>query len=81
MSVKRNKISNGHTFSEKQPPLLSHYCFTLNNYTDEEVFEIDTAVTNASSNIKYVCYGFEEGEDGTPHLQGYIELKKEGKLL
>lgn len=50
------------------------YCFTLNNYTEEEYLEI--------SNIecKYMVIGKEVGESGTPHLQGYINLENPRSL-
>lgn len=44
------------------------YCFTINNYS------------NADENLlkdlpyKYIVYGREVGESGTPHLQGYVEF-------
>ena len=44
------------------------YCFTINNYS------------NADENLlkdlpyKYLVYGREVGENGTPHLQGYVEF-------
>lgn len=45
------------------------WCFTLNNYTPEEV----THLKNVA--CKYIVWGEEKGEEkGTPHLQGYIEL-------
>lgn len=40
--------------------------FTLNNYTEEEEKAI------AAIECRYVVYGREVGESGTPHLQGYI---------
>lgn len=44
------------------------FCWTLNNYTPVEV----QALQNVP--CKYVVWGEEKGENGTPHLQGYIEL-------
>lgn len=40
--------------------------WTLNNYTDEEIAELKAL------DYKYLLYGYEVGESGTPHLQGVI---------
>lgn len=46
------------------------WCFTLNNYTTEEKDYIQGL---ASSPLhRYIIVGEECGEQGTPHLQGYI---------
>ena len=45
------------------------WCFTLNNYTNEEY---DVIHTLDSSQYQYIVYGKEVGDSGTPHLQGYI---------
>ncbi len=47
-------------------------CFTLNNYTDGDLVAIQ-----ASDLYKYGIVGKEVGESGTPHLQGYLQLKKQ----
>lgn len=54
---------------------VRNYCFTLNNYTPEEILDVDLIV-EAKVGITYVCYGVEVGENSTPHLQGYIELSE-----
>jgi len=45
------------------------WCFTLNNYANDDVERI------MKIEHRYVVIGYEVGEQGTPHLQGYIEFK------
>ncbi len=63
MSTK-SKIESGNTRS------LS-YCFTLNNYTANDIENLLYDFKNS------VCYCFQEekGENGTPHLQGVVKWK------
>lgn len=49
------------------------YCFTINNYTAEEVDAV--RATGSSPNTAYLVFGFEVGESGTPHIQGYAYFK------
>lgn len=45
------------------------WVFTLNNYTEDELDHI------SGIESEYLLYGMETGEEGTPHLQGYIVFK------
>lgn len=47
------------------------YCFTINNPTGWDEADIEGLSTAA----EYYVYGRETGEEGTPHLQGYVRFK------
>lgn len=49
-----------------------HWCFTLNNYTEEE--ESSLLSLHERSDIKYLVFGREVGDSATPHLQGYVHF-------
>lgn len=53
-------------------------CFTLNNYTEQDILNISMVPLDK---IQYLIYGKEIAPTtGTPHLQGYIELKRSQRL-
>lgn len=47
------------------------WCFTVNNFTDNEV-----ELLKKTQAVKYMIVGIECGENGTPHLQGYVRFAK-----
>lgn len=56
------------------PSTALHWCFTLNNYTEDERDHL------LSLDVHYIIVGREVGEEGTPHLQGYVHLKRPLRL-
>lgn len=46
------------------------YCFTLNNYTEDEFQSICGLYDGGG--VQYLIVGRERGDSGTPHLQGFI---------
>lgn len=55
-------------------PLLRCCMITLNNWTPEEFKEI------CAFSCQYIIIGKEIGEEGTPHLQIYVELNKQTRF-
>lgn len=53
-----------------------NWVFTLNNWTEEEYCSIFHTIKQY---CRYALIAKETGEQGTPHLQGYIELKHKSR--
>lgn len=53
------------------------WCFTLNNPTEEEIEKVKQL---HPEQFKYAIVGMERGEQGTPHLQGFLHLKEKQRL-
>jgi len=63
----------GNTITSSSPQISPaiRWCFTLNNYTNEDISSI---VLVFRDKCKFCIIGDEVGESGTPHLQGYVEF-------
>lgn len=64
-----------------------YWCFTLNNPTDvetanlaEKLGSLQSEPLNPVMGLGFLVYGFERGEEGTPHLQGYCEFNSRVRL-
>lgn len=49
-----------------------NWCYTWNNYTDDDVTRLSGLVDAPDSIVAYMLFGKEVGESGTPHLQGAV---------
>lgn len=55
-----------------------YWCFTLNNWTEEEADKIEAL--REIDGISYIVAGYEIGAEGTPHIQGYVEFEKKKRM-
>lgn len=63
---------------KKQPVQQFYYCFTLNNYTESEIEQIEQIFRHETD---WYVFQEEKGvENGTLHLQGTIKLKKKQRI-
>jgi len=62
--------------SKKQAMQCLHWCFTWNNYIQKDIETLETL-------FRHLCHKWafqeEKGENGTPHLQGVMSLKKRAR--
>jgi len=53
---------------------VSNWVFTLNNYTQVNVEHLMQRDKGEDKSWNYIIFGYEVGEEQTPHLQGYVEF-------
>lgn len=65
----------GNTRTPSISPAL-YWCFTLNNYTEEELIAIKST---PCSKVPILVFQKEVGESGTPHIQGALKFSKKSR--
>lgn len=67
----RSQKSQGEGNTNPRPRRV---CFTLNNYTETDLIELQRIFAQKGANW---LWGRERGESGTPHIQGYAEFRNQ----
>lgn len=50
------------------------WCFTINNYSEADLFQVQSMMSRGIPSVSYGIVGKEIGESATPHLQGYVRF-------
>lgn len=75
----RTSISSSTHASEATALRGRHWCFTINNPTENEK-QILSERWPLSPDCGYMVWQTEEGEEGTRHIQGYVEFTQTRRL-
>lgn len=71
-----NNVSSSSS-KKKTVNALYKYDFVINNYTNVELCQLKEFLPEI---CKKALFGLEVGDSGTPHIQGYISLKKKKRI-
>ena len=72
--IEQLESATGPKTSTKKSPTFKNFVFTINNYTDEHIANLQTLAEDETT--RYLIAAREIGEQGTPHLQGFVQTKK-----
>lgn len=78
MVTKNSSNSSGESGNTKQISPSKNWCFTVNNYNSQD---IDMFLNSCSSIVPQFIFQEEKGENGTPHLQGYLKFATKKRPL
>ena len=59
-----------------------NWCFTLNNPSIHEILKLEQLYDDhgESAGVRYLIFQQETGQEGTPHVQGFISLEKQKRI-
>jgi len=77
-SIEIQAEGNTNPSARKQISPAIRWCFTLNNYTIDDISSVSSII---EGNCRFGIVGVEVGESGTPHLQGYLEFKSKRRPM
>lgn len=78
--LKNGNIESSSRDVKKRDSSKKKYDFVLNNYDSLAPTYIEDLTLKLNQYCKRWLFGYEVGESGTPHLQGYLELKVKDRM-
>ncbi|AEB60990.1 replication associated protein [Barbel circovirus] len=75
---KTRHLQNPRQDGPRREQPVKRWCFTLNNPTAEERRHIQQIIT--ADSVDFAVIGNEIGDSGTPHLQGFLNMKTKRRL-
>lgn len=77
--IQPNEIETKNEIDVSNKSKSRKWTFTLNNYTQEDLERL-TKIKDTEEVVTFLCFQEEMGKNKTPHLQGFIHLKKQNRM-